>query len=90
MCVYPVAGELLIVNSLVVNEPHAGHAFPAFEAHYRNSDGLLMMCSNCRRVRIGPVERWDWVPDFVDTPPSNVTHGLCRPCFEYYSSLIGP
>ena len=89
MCIYPVDGELLIVNSLVANEPHGRHALLSFEAHYRDSNGLLVMCSNCRRTKIGSVERWDWVPDFVDTPPNQVTHGLCQPCYEYYSSMIG-
>jgi len=89
MHVYPVRGELLIVNSLLVQSEHDREVSPAIEAHYRDSGGILLMCSNCRRVRAkGPEARWDWVPGFVLSPPARVSHGLCPPCYEYYSSKL--
>jgi hypothetical protein len=84
MHIYPVHGELLIVNSIIVQGPHEGEAFPPVEARYRNVAGVLVMCSNCRRAKAGSEERWDWVPGFVTSQPPKVSHGLCSLCYEFY------
>jgi len=89
MHIYPVHGELMIVNSLVLETPHDRVASLSGEAEYRSGNGILLMCSNCRRTKTrAPSERWDWAPGFVASPPANVSHGLCPPCYEYYSSLL--
>ncbi len=85
MLVYPSKGATLVVtHALRVERAHDRPALPADDARYRH-EGLLRMCSHCRRVR-GPTpeERWDWLPDYVNQMPPDVSHGLCPPCFEHY------
>ena len=87
MHVHPFGGGagLLVVNSLLVQNPHDEAAHPALEAAYRDSNGLIVMCSNCRRTRrCGEDEVWVWAPGFVSAPPHRVSHGLCPPCVEGY------
>ena len=85
MTVYAIGGGLLVINSLHVEEPHTGLAANPSEANYRTSSGLIVMCSNCRRTRRpGSEETWDWVPAFVSSPRSQVSHGLCPPCSAHY------
>jgi hypothetical protein len=89
MQVYPVDGQLLVVNALLVEAAHPGDPFPGIEGSYRNSDGILVMCSNCRRTKTNkPPARWDWVPEFVGSRPPQVSHGLCQPCYEYYCGRL--
>lgn len=89
MRIYPIRGELMIVNSLIVEDRHPAVAFPPIETRYRNSDGLIVMCANCRRAKVAETEeQWDWVPGFVEKRPFRVSHGLCSPCYEYYHSII--
>jgi hypothetical protein len=82
---------LLVVNSPLVQHPHNEAAQPALEAAYRGPDGLIVMCSNCRRTRrCGEDELWVWAPGFVSAPPPGVSHGLCTPCAErYFLALQG-
>lgn len=85
MVAYPVDGEfIVVVNSLRVERPHAREAHEPDDAGYA-VDGVIRMCSHCRRVR-NPRghQRWDWVPAYVRHPPHNLSHGLCEPCCEYY------
>jgi hypothetical protein len=90
MSVYPIQGELLVVNSLCVERPHEGGVLSAVEERYRNAGGMVVMCSNCRKTQTsGPEQRWDWAPGFVSEPPLNVSHGLCPACFEYYANQLG-
>lgn len=50
------------------------------------ADGRITMCAHCRRVRNARhSNRWDWVPNFVEEPPTHLTQGLCPPCVRYYS-----
>jgi hypothetical protein len=89
MRIYAIRSELMIVNSLIVEQPHPSLALPAIETRYRTSDGLIVMCANCRRAKAAEMqERWDWVPGFVEKRPFRVSHGLCPPCYEYYYSRI--
>ena len=53
---------------------------------YRDRDGTIVMCSNCRKTRrvgVAP-ETWDWVAALVANQPAGVSHGLCKICLEYY------
>ncbi|MDB4964206.1 MAG: hypothetical protein JWP01_4205 [Myxococcales bacterium] len=85
MYAYPIHGTLLTVtHSLRVQRPHDREARPAADAIYR-SEGLIRMCSYCRRVRANDAdERWDWVPSFVEHMPPGVSHGICRPCAAFH------
>jgi hypothetical protein len=79
----PNGAGILCVNSLVVDEPHGRPAEPALIERYRE-DGLVTMCSHCRRTRRATKPVWDWVPSFVERRPSMLSHGLCPVCSEYH------
>lgn len=87
---YPLAnGEaVIIINNPTITKPHdadAGAAQPPDETRYRDSHGLIVQCSHCRRVqRAAQTEHWDWVPAWVDRLPPRVSHSLCQPCYDYY------
>lgn len=82
--------SLVVVNSLVVEKAHELIIQPPLAARYRTAAGVITMCMHCRRTRRseGP-EVWDWVPDFLASPPDNVSHGLCPTCFRYYYPHVG-
>ncbi len=84
MRVHPCAsGAFLIVNTLLRISDHVHPSMPAVDASYRNGKGLIVQCCHCRRVRWdGPPTRWDWVPDYVASPPRGTSHGICRMCFD--------
>ncbi|MBA2662537.1 MAG: hypothetical protein H0U74_09605 [Bradymonadaceae bacterium] len=92
MAVYPLQAPgaergLLLINSLTVDHPHPDTPTlpdPLAE-HYRNAKGLITMCSHCRRTRQGDDDtHWDWVPNFVEHPPDDLSHGLCNICLDFY------
>lgn len=79
------APALLTVCSKRMERAHSQLSSPALETVYRNGDGVIVMCSNCRRTRRpSDPAMWDWVPDFVEHLPPMVSHGLCGLCVEYY------
>lgn len=87
---YPLANRaaVIVINSLTVEQPHpapdAAGAAPD-ESLYRNSHGLLVQCSHCRRVeRAVQPGHWDWVPAWVAAQPPRTSHSLCQPCYDYY------
>lgn len=90
MRVLPLANSYLLVeNSLRIERPHGAERppMPANAALYLNANGLVTMCSHCRRTRRSstletPV--WDWVPSYLENPPATVSHGLCRNCRAYF------
>jgi hypothetical protein len=84
MVAYPFDGALVVVSSLRIERPHDRPECPPDDAAYA-VDGIITMCSHCRRVRhpAGSL-RWDWVPDYVRAPLPNLSHGLCEPCYEFY------
>ena len=84
MMVFPLGQAFLAVtHSLHVERDHDRIASAPSDIYVR--DGIVQMCSHCRRVRAhGDVERWDWVPAYVQAPPPNISHGLCAPCAHYY------
>lgn len=83
--VHPVADlGFLITHTLVRCLPHTRKARPPEVAAYARA-GVIVMCSNCRRVRRRDGEAWDWVPDWVvGRPPEPVSHGLCAICADFY------
>jgi hypothetical protein len=91
MRVYPCpSGALVVVHSMlpeVAREAGDETGADEVEADYRDDNGLIALCSHCRRVRRArtadePV--WDWVPSFARHPPQGVSHSLCRTCVRYY------
>lgn len=79
---------LLVVNSLLVEQPHdlAGRQpGSADRPTYLQTDGNIRQCSHCRRIAHGSEpNRWDWVPEWVDSSPPETSHTLCSFCLDYY------
>lgn len=87
MTVYPLGTSegLLAVHSLVLETPHTEIGLPPVDSRYRSSDGVLVQCCHCRRIRRGDQENsWDWVPLWVKEPPPKTSHGFCPTCFRFY------
>lgn len=89
MKVLPLAGGAgcLISNGILVEMPHLSEA--EADANVQHSyvadSGFITQCSHCRRTRhVVDATRWDWVPKFVESPPDNVSHGICPTCFSYF------
>jgi hypothetical protein len=85
---------LVVVHSLVLETERDQGAGYKLEA-LRDANGLITMCCQCRRARIneaakhhaarpGDTEKWVWVPALVQSMPREVSHGLCRVCFDVY------
>jgi hypothetical protein len=87
---YPMERALMAaIHSRTVEMAH-DRPLCAPDARTYEVDGFIRMCSHCRRVhnpRAG--ERWDWVPDYLSPGTRNVSHGLCKPCAEFYWSGAG-
>ncbi|SNB46229.1 hypothetical protein [Geobacter sp. DSM 9736] len=84
---YPLHNRkgLVVVNSLIREQPHDRKAFNPMYELYTQKSGMISQCSNCRRVqRPSEPEVWDWVPAWVQRMPANVSHDLCLICYEYY------
>jgi len=85
--VLPGRTGYVVVNTLAEEHPHDARRReprPPDPALYRGEDGLIRQCAHCRRIRRADEARWDWVPEWVDRHPGNVTHGVCEICFDYY------
>lgn len=84
MTVYPLASEFVVVHSLGIDSAHARPSYPSnADAYVR--DGLIRMCSHCRRVHnLTGRRRWDWVPSYLQSTPVAVSHGLCESCAAFY------
>jgi hypothetical protein len=81
----PLRSSGLLLEHTVVREmPVDADSKEAHDAVYRDERGLVLQCSNCRRVRRSDGAGWDWVRDWVAAPPPNTTHGLCRTCLDFY------
>jgi hypothetical protein len=82
---------VLILTSLIEEAP-IGERYrlgTPDELRYLDPDGLVRQCSGCRRVRVtGPSPPvWELVPEYVATPPPDVSHGLCKLCREIHYGL---
>ena len=78
----------LVVNSRSIERPHGPERKPRAPraSRYVDRNGLIHQCAHCRRVRhMSDGGRWDWVPDWVEHPQDNASHGLCPVCMDYYS-----
>lgn len=86
--VYPLKqGGLLVVNALLVEEPHNRPAERPHEQVYRDAKGWLHQCVYCRRVSHQQiVHRWDWVPAWVAQIPAQTSHTYCPTCYGHYFS----
>lgn len=87
MEIYPLSpgSGFVIINSLRVVQSHSRAALDPDDANYRDKNGLIYMCANCRRTRRADnLAAWDWVPAYVQHPSRDMSHGLCHFCRDYY------
>jgi hypothetical protein len=85
MVVYPDPDgtDLLVVNSLTVEKRHDRQVCFPEEILHVDQDGVVTMCCNCRRTRrVKQKAVWDWVPSYVEAPPTLISHGICAVCLE--------
>lgn len=82
----PLGGRsILVEHGLLVEGPHVCEASAEVESTYVSARGLVVQCSNCRRVRrVRNRLTWDWVPAWVERPPRTTSHGLCAACVGFY------
>ncbi len=87
MDVFAIGGArgLLVINTLTAEHPHGSDrvAMKPEESLYLDEHGLILQCGYCRRIqRSDGSERWEWIPEWVENQPDNVTGGLCVPCYQ--------
>jgi len=85
MVVEPIPDDgVLIRHTLIAERPHPFPALPPSH-HYYDSKAHVRMCAHCRFTeRQDGSDRWDWVPDFVESPPPQTEHVLCRLCSRHF------
>jgi len=72
---------LTVINSLVAEKAHSPERTAALASSaHRGPDDSVTMCSVCRRTLRVADRAWEWVPEFVKTPPQSLVHGLCDSC----------
>lgn len=81
---------LVVVNSLLLEEPPQQSAAGYDPEAMREKNGLITMCAHCRRTRMPESGGWVWAPELIRHMPMDVSHGLCPVCWEihYGSSEI--
>lgn len=84
----PAPSGMLALNSLVAEMPISDTYTVARpdEVRYRQANGLLLQCGGCRRVHVaGTAPRvWELVPEYLEEPRRDVSHGLCELCREIH------
>lgn len=82
---------LVVTNFLEIECSHSADRKPkvAESKVYLSAEGFLAMCSNCRRVRQAITsDTWDWVPEYLQNPGAEVSHGICSICIHQFLSLV--
>lgn len=84
--VLPIANKgLLVEHSLIAESAEANEApSPDRDLYTDRNDGIVLQCSNCRRVRRADGGGWDRVPAWTGRSPANTSHGLCPVCASFY------
>ncbi len=83
MLVEPQGQFLVLTHILIEERPHPELAHEPADCYVRN--GLVTLCSNCRRAHNRQSDSWDWVPVFLHAEESfRCSHGLCPPCSQFY------
>jgi hypothetical protein len=77
---------LLLEHRLIVERPHDREAAAPVESAYRDNNGIVVQCANCRRVQRPDRSTWDWIPEWVKEMPPRTGHGICAPCMGFYWS----
>jgi hypothetical protein len=77
----PQTDLLAMVHSLRVERAMTFNALDG-SAYHRGPGNVVTMCAQCRRAKNNH-QQWNWVPDFVTTPPPRISHGICPDCTMY-------
>ncbi len=81
----PRGAFLVVMNSLILQEPHTGPDAPYDTHGLRDEHGLITMCAHCRRTQLPETtDTWVWAPELVRRMPLEVSHGICSVCFDIY------
>lgn len=79
---------LIVVNSITVERPYGDQDRGDGSGDggvYADSEGMVTMCCHCRKtLRANQLAVWDWVPVYVKSPPTQVSHGLCSICVNLH------
>lgn len=85
--IYPFRNKkgLLFLNALAVEEDINKKSSNPIIDNYLQQTGFINQCSNCRRTqRKNESEIWDWVGNWIEKQPKNMSHTICPICFDYY------
>lgn len=74
---------VLVVHRLAISTPLRAPDDSSDEV-YRDDEGLLRQCANCRATRNREGSRWDYVPRYIVKMPPQVSLGLCPGCETYF------
>jgi hypothetical protein len=79
----PIPGTdlLAMVHSLLVERPMPFEP-QAASAYHHGAGNVVTMCAQCRRTR-NTQQHWNWVPEFITTPPRRISHAICQDCMMY-------
>lgn len=80
-------GGLLLEHSQTFAAPMDRPEAAVIRSRYVTAAGLIVQCSNCRRVRRSDGAIWDWIPSWLSSAPARVSHGVCEVCLEFYYGL---
>lgn len=75
-------GVLVVHRFVIANAPPVAEARP--ETAYRDDEGIMHQCANCRATKAQVGSRWDFVPGFIVKMPDSVSHGLCPACETFF------
>jgi hypothetical protein len=78
------AHGMLLEHSRIAEGAHDRTAEDAVEERYQDAEGMILQCSNCRRVRGPTPQAWDWVPRWVARPHPRTSHVICPSCVGFY------
>lgn len=78
------AAGWLVEHALMVARPAEAPIDPADESSYRNAQGMITQCSNCRRTLQPSTKAWHWIPAWIAQPNPKLSHGLCPACAGFF------
>ncbi len=79
----PATSLLAVVHSLLAHGD-IPYAICRSTDHDYGVGELVSMCVQCRRTKRLRDHCWDWVPEFLRTPPARVSYGICQECLRRY------
>jgi CheY-like chemotaxis protein len=74
---------LLLEHRILGEHRHERVAAAPADAMLRTAP-VVLMCCYCRRVARSATGSWEWLPDWVRSPPGQVSDGICTSCRRRY------